>query len=290
MLIINISPPKCGTTSLYFCLTRCADVAAPKIKEPRFFASRTIDHNIDLPEALQPAGHFEAGQHWFDNLFDANNPKSHRIDFTTYYAITPETPNLLAQTAADTNEDVKLIMVMRDPIDRFVSHYYQYEKMGVDLPSIAQLIADDSDLSRFMLSFADYQDTIARYSAQFGTDQILLLDFAAMVDDPAGIETQVLDFLGLADFKFQPTTSEKNVAGRPRNRLIQKLIFSNSTKKISNLIPASIKPYLLQFRKKVVRANTVAQAYPALDDASLAMLQERLAAATAFYSDTFSKP
>ena len=58
-IIVNISPPKCGTTSLYSALVRMDEVAESKIKEPRFFAGDQTNIYKDIPLALRISGNYK---------------------------------------------------------------------------------------------------------------------------------------------------------------------------------------------------------------------------------------
>ncbi|MEH6446052.1 MAG: sulfotransferase domain-containing protein, partial [Oceanospirillaceae bacterium] len=142
-ILINISPPKCGTTSLYHALAKSNHTNSPMIKEPRFFAREESDIYKKIPASLRVRGEYLNGIDWFFLLFADANPDGLYLDFTTYYSITKETPELLKLNFSD----VKCIMLLREPVARFVSQYWQYKKMGVNLPSIEKIIHGDDDLS-----------------------------------------------------------------------------------------------------------------------------------------------
>lgn len=278
-IILNISPPKCGTTSLYFALVGSKAIARSRIKEPRFFAQAQPDRAAGLPGAMQTGGAYGNGLAWHDDLFDENEDTSYRIDFTTYYAVTPDTPELLARTYPDP----RLIFVMRDPVKRFVSHYYQYIKTGVPVPPIEDVIAGGNAVSELMYRFADYRATYARFADQFGADAILKLDFTDLNARYETISAQCNAFLGLTDVHYSPTKRDKNVAGRPRFSGLQRMMFSDAARKVTRLVGPQLKTRLLGVRKKVVLANVKPTIYPALAPELERQLSDRLAPQTEFY-------
>jgi hypothetical protein len=279
-LIVNISPPKCGTTGLYGCLTRCRDVAAPSIKEARFFVDDESVRYPSLPAALRFTGNWKLGASWFWALFDpaalASCPNA--LDFTTYYALAEGVPANVRMLF----RRVRAILVLRDPVDRFVSHYWQYRKMGISLPAISEVIGGRSDLSRFLYDFSDYERIWRRWSESFGPDSVLVMDFSSF-ERRHEVTAQIRQFLALPDFDYVPSRSEENRAGMPRFLAIQSAIFGELGTLVARRMPASWKPRLLQLRRKLVRFNTREQAYPALMSRDRALLAERLAASQAFY-------
>jgi hypothetical protein len=111
----------------------------------------------------------------------------------------------------------------------------------------------------------------------------LCLDFADLESNPSNVEQSIKDFLGLEQFRFNPTETEKNKAGQPRLPFLQNMIYSNAMKNVTKHIPINLKPTLLKWRKKLVRANTVDRAYPPLDARSDAMLRSRLKKVIDYY-------
>ena len=282
-IIINISPPKCGTTSLYFALVASDDVAQSTLKEPRFFAGESQGGDGDLPDAMRTGGNYANGPDWHEALFEGQPDVRYRIDFTTYYAITPDTPALLQRHY----DDVRAIMVLRDPVKRFVSQYYQYRKMGISLPPIAEVIAGKGPIADLMYRFSDYRATYDRYVEAFGKDAVLVLDFDDLKSDPAKISAACNAFLGTHDIHYAPSERDKNVAGRPRFGAVQRLIFSDGVRRALRSISPDLKMRLLRWRKKIVLANTKAEAYPALSESEQQALAERLSSQTEFYRSFF---
>ena len=109
---IIIGAAKSGTTTLYKYLSQHPQIYLPQIKEPSFFAKR-----------------YHKGVDWYESLFaeaktgqlcgEASTPYTHWLSHK------PEIPQLMAELLPQ----VKLIYIMRNPIDRAYSQYLQQVKV-----------------------------------------------------------------------------------------------------------------------------------------------------------------
>jgi len=276
-LIVNISPPKCGTTSLYNCIVNSSVVSRPAIKESRFFTEDNLDAFAGLPNGLEQHGNYKHGIEWHHELFDAEC--KYRIDFTTYYSITQDTPTLVKRHYPN----AKAILVVRHPVDRFVSHYYQYVKMGIDMPDFEELIHEESELSRFMFEFSDYRSIYKRYKDALGANNILVLPFNALVERPSFVTSQVAQFLNIPNFEYRPSESEKYGAGVPRVKALQKIFFSQLVRNIGARVSPSLKIKLLAARRRLFKLNTRQQSYPVIDQRARQFLSDKFSDGVNYY-------
>ncbi|MDB4235162.1 sulfotransferase domain-containing protein [bacterium] len=282
-LIVNISPPKCGTTGLYFALVASREVIGSTLKEPRFFAGEGDGDAPNLPNAMTTVGNYSNGLGWHDGLFKGERGERYRIDFTTYYAIIPETPQLIAQHYPNT----KFIFVLRDPVKRFISQYYQYTKMGIRMPSIEEVVLGGNPISDLIYRFSDYRSTHERFAEAFSEEAIQFLDFRDLTQDYEKVAQACNAFLGTDDIEYDPSDREKNSAGRPRLGLLQRALFSDTARRAFQGVSPALKTKLLRIRKKVILANVKAEEYPPLPLWLETVLHERLAAQTTFYHERF---
>jgi hypothetical protein len=271
-LIANISPPKCGTTALYHCLARSKSTSKPTVKEPRFFAHGENQNHGDVPDYLKLSGSYERGIKWHDALFNDQESHTYRLDFTTYYSTIQQSPALIKKHYPN----AKFVFILRDPVERFVSHYYEFSKAGVKVPDISAIINGDCDVSRWMFDFANYQETYQRYSELFGEESICLIKFDDLKFEPKKLEDKVCEFFELTDFEFRPNETEKNLAGRAKSDFLQIILRGSLTKAISKIIPSILRARLLALRKKLVLMNTKTVSNPTLSPSDLKVLRTRL--------------
>jgi hypothetical protein len=187
-----------GTSSFYYYLTEHPSVAAATTKELNFF-----DRN------------FSKGTGWYRAHFPSLIQKGYMQSIQHQRLITGEaSPHYLfyplaAQRAAKTVPHIKLIVLLRNPVDRAYSHYRRYAQLGYETRSFAEAIAadeqrcDDGELDHYSylslsyLSRGLYADQLARWMRLFPREHLLILKSEAFYADPATRLKQALAFLQL---------------------------------------------------------------------------------------------
>jgi len=97
---------KCGTTSLWHYLGQHPEIQASKLKEPCFFSYN-----------------YKKGDYWYYNQFGKKNGKSQKLfDASPVYIHDERSAALIHKYFPGT----KLIALLRDPIERTISHYNFY--------------------------------------------------------------------------------------------------------------------------------------------------------------------
>jgi len=180
---IIIGMQKCGTTSLHAYLSSRADVISATTKEIGFFGYN-----------------YQRGVDWYRSTFP------HVIDAHGERLLTGEASpgyvyNMKAlQRIKDHTRDTKLIMMMRDPVLRTISSYYQKKKMqGIDTPLhdyIRNLLTDGN--KSHLLRESIYIDYIKVWMDAFGKSRLLLLNADNLFAEKGELR-KVTDFLSLSD-------------------------------------------------------------------------------------------
>ena len=182
---IIIGMPKCGTTSLHSSLCARDDIIGATSKEIAFFNMR-----------------YERGIDWYRSAFP------HVIDAHGDRLLTGEASpgyvyNMKAlQRIKDHTRDTKLIMMMRDPVLRTISSYYQKKKMhGIDTPLhdyIRNLLTDGN--KSHLLRESIYISYIKVWMDAFGESRVLLVDADSLFSGREELK-KVVNFLSLRDSK-----------------------------------------------------------------------------------------
>jgi hypothetical protein len=201
-----IGAQKAGTSSLYEYLTRHPAVARASTKEIHFF---------DLAYAR--------GLGWYRHHFPTET-EARRLraetgtetvicEATPYYLFHPQVPYRVRGSLGR----AKLIVLLRDPVARAISHYEHSVAMGAeDLPlegaierererlagEAERLAADPCATSlshryHSYLSRGIYADQIAVWLSLFPREQLLILSSHDLFRDPAATVERVHAFLGL---------------------------------------------------------------------------------------------
>jgi Sulfotransferase domain len=172
---------KSGTTSLHKYLRSHPQVFTTKKKEPEFFAPRASE------------GNWELGLQWYEELFaDAGNALAvgeASISYTQY----PGVQGVPARIR-DVLPDVRLIYLVRHPIERMVSHYWMRVRKGREVEmSIDKALHARShylDISRYALQ-------IEQYLEYFPLERILIVKSEDLLVAREATLERIFAFLGV---------------------------------------------------------------------------------------------
>lgn len=211
---IIIGAQKAGTTSLFKYLRQHPNILPAHKKEVKFF-----DCN------------FGRGLNWYRSHFPyASELQEGRItgEASPHYLSHPLAP----QRVASILPDVKLIALLRNPVERAYSHYQlnvrrrrerlsfaeALEQEEARLGDILQRIRSGEEVPLFnFLHYAYtykgmYAEQLENWLAVFPREQILILKSEDLFTNPAAVFAQVLAFLGLPP--WEPKHFEKYNTGR----------------------------------------------------------------------------
>lgn len=195
-----IGTQKGGTTSLFHYLEHHSRILPAKIKEIHYFSFS-----------------FSCGERWYRAHFPhagRANEDALTYEASPYYLYMPEVPERVAAF----NAQMKLIVMLRDPVSRAYSHYRMSVKQGKEALSFEDAIEQEAErLERERVRFGAeqaftkgashrthsylkrgyYAEQLERWFEHFPREQLLILKSEDFFNDPAGVHQDVLQFLGL---------------------------------------------------------------------------------------------
>lgn len=162
------------------------------------------------------------GVHWFDTAWDrpvdwyrAHFPfaTADHVAFESspYYLFHPEVPGRVSRTLPD----VRVVAVLRDPVERAWSHYHHVVGKGQEELSFEDALAAEDDrlagagqvlaeggvhlhhLRHSYVARGRYAPQVRRWWDAIGRDRVLLLDAADLRADPQGCCDRVCDLVGV---------------------------------------------------------------------------------------------
>lgn len=200
-----------GTTFLHHLLGRHPQVHLPDCKEVHYFS---------LHAAESPA--------WYGAHFQAAHPGQTCGDITPYYLFHPEAPQRIRSLLPE----AKLIVLLRDPVERALSQYFHSCQLGLEsLPLEEALAAEPARLAgaeavlrepggrhrshqeHSYLSRSRYGHQLSRYEALYPRRQILLLRSEDVFQRPRRVWRRVEQFLGLPRAPFPQVSERANASG-----------------------------------------------------------------------------
>ncbi len=176
-----IGAQKCGTTSLAAQIAAHPAVSFCREKEPHFFSTRR-----DWRSATEE----------YDAMWD-DRPGALRGEASTSYTFLPEHGDV-AGRLHEYNPRLRLIYIVRHPVDRIVSHYaHDFIRAYTRRPPAEQVLRDPMYINR-----SRYALQLRPYLERFPREQIAILLFDDYTADPRGTLRAVARHLSVADEPF----------------------------------------------------------------------------------------
>lgn len=170
-----IGAMKAGTTSLYHYLKAHEQVFMPGSKELDFFVAEA---------------NWLRGMDWYRRQFSAAGGARARGEASTTYTQYP-THDGVPERIAQVLPGVRLVYVIRDPVERIRSHYQHLVMTGVEKcpPQVAVLE------NPIYLACSRYAMQLERYLDHFPRDQILIVTSETLKTERVTTVQQVYEFL-----------------------------------------------------------------------------------------------
>jgi hypothetical protein len=184
--IIIIGAMKSGTTTLFDLLARHPAIAPSLDKEPGFFAFEEK---------------FSRGFDWFDTLFEFDEAvHRYRLEASTDYTKAPFVTGAWDRMTADPSVEVKLLYIMRHPLQRIESHANHTQRKRKEIGQVVSPRPDhglDAGLSPVSLMVSAYATQLDQYSAARAAGNLHWLTLEELTSDPEATLGAIWRFLGL---------------------------------------------------------------------------------------------
>jgi hypothetical protein len=203
--LLILGAQRSGSTSLFNYLVQHPDVLPPLGKEIHYF---------DL--------HYQRGLNWYRGRF----PYAHRLgggtltlDASPYYLLHPLAP----ERAARLLPGAKLVALLRNPVERALSHYQHEVRGGRESLPFERAIEQEaerlsgeeerlrSDPSYYSFNHHRYSyvrrgrylEQLRRWVEHFPRSQLLVLQSERLFADPVGATATVHEFLGVRPHRLE---------------------------------------------------------------------------------------
>ncbi|MGI5236950.1 sulfotransferase family protein [Dactylosporangium sp. CA-139066] len=223
--------PKAGTSALHAALVRHPQLFLPAVKEPKFFLSDGPPPRKGGPGDVQTYQAHVWRRADYEALFEPAPPGALRGEATPFYLHDLAAHARIARLIPE----ARLVLLLRDPVDRAHSNWSHLWGAGLE-PEADFLRAVEREperRSRGWAAFWHYTD-LGRYGTQlrhllqyFPREQILLLRYRDLRDDPRGTVDRVCAFLGVATGhvgEIPPENVRRYVADTPVNSGLRLLL------------------------------------------------------------------
>jgi hypothetical protein len=173
---IVIGAMKSATTTLHEQLARQPGIFMCRPKEPNYFSD---DEN------------YARGRDWYDSLFRLAGIDDLRGESSTHYTKLPTYPRTVARMARDLPR-LKLIYVMRHPIDRLLSQYVHEVTAGRVRVGLRESLGRHPEL----VEYGRYSMQLQPFLDAYGFDRVLPVFFPRLVTHSQAELERIGRFLG----------------------------------------------------------------------------------------------
>jgi hypothetical protein len=200
---------KSGTSFVASMLGTHPDVFIPLIKEPSFFSTYPGE------------GFYLKGMPYYQKYFVGYRGEIRIGEASTVYMFDPASPALIRENLGL----IKLIFILRNPIARAYSNYWQDIKGGHKLPGFHFFITSGCDRSKEMVYVSRYDLHLKRYLHFFSREDILIITYDQLKSNPRAVFDSITDFLHIKTFDSSVDLGrEVNPAAVPRSKVLARIM------------------------------------------------------------------
>jgi len=194
-----VGAPKAGTSSLYAYLKNIPGIYMSPYKEPNYFSAKTIGEKSVARPIRDKTKYL--------SLFKQVKDEKIIGEASPSYLSDPDAAKLIHRV----NPDARIIISLRDPVERTFSYYLMFIRLGLMKDSFHDELQRSLKLVRVFnkrslrLETGLYAEDIQRYLDIFGQEKVKIIIFEEFIKDTKSTMMEILSFFNvnyhLDDFK-----------------------------------------------------------------------------------------
>ena len=231
-----IGAAKSGTTALYQHLRQHPEIYMTPIKETNFFAFE--GEKVEFTGIKQNESSLSYQK---EIITEPHNYAKQFEEVTEEKAIGESCPSYLyiskaAQRIYSYNPDIRLIVILRDPVERaysnFLHHVRDRNEQTEDFLSAVEAepkrIEENWWWGFHYVQVGLYFKQIRRFLELFGRDRMRIYLYEDYLGNPKYVLDNILNFLEVDNRYDFDLTTKHNATGVPTNRLLDKIIYESN--------------------------------------------------------------
>jgi hypothetical protein len=270
-----VGAAKSGTTALYQTLKSADAIGLPKVKEPNHF--NTGSSNVPgkgpgdnyATEAIRDPSVYQKN-------FVTHDSTLKFFDFSVSYLYDDQA----ASNIFKYNPQAKIIIILRNPIDRAWSHHLHLTRDCRETLSFEDAIEAEQDrmeqqfeFSWHYLEMGLYSQQVKRYLDVFGENAVLILDFKDVVGENCNTLSRLAEFVGvpaIADLSFKQDGF--NATGQVKNKFVANIL--NRPSFLRNIVKKMVPRELGTTIMNRVRNKNLQSEKPVMTDSTRQLLKD----------------
>ncbi len=244
-----IGAMKAGTSSLHEYLHQHPEIFMSRMKEPQYFAP----HLTRWKEAWGQGCPFpEPGMDWYLKLFAEAGDVKYAGESSVSYTARPWVEDC-EKRIYEFNPQARLIYLLRDPIERTISHYWYFVKDGrEDRDMLTAIRRKEEYISR-----SDYARQLKPYLETFGREQVFVLTLEELNGKPEETFRRLFEWLGVDPDVPIETSKRFNVSRQELLQTRRGLVFLDTM--LKHWRWKGLEPRLPGFVPKILKRMTYRQ-------------------------------
>jgi len=193
--------PKAGTTALHAALARHPALYMSAVKEPKFFLTDGPPAHRGGPGDVHTYREHVWRREDYEALFDPAPAGVLRGESTPFYLYSQAAQRRIRALIPG----ARIIVILRDPVERAHSNWTHLWSAGLDpVGDVVRACAEED--RRIAAGWADFwhYTALGRYGEQLGhlytvfpAEQVMVLRYRALIENPAGVLDRICAFLGV---------------------------------------------------------------------------------------------
>jgi hypothetical protein len=226
-----VGAPKAGTTSLYKYLNQHQDVVMSSVKEPNYFSKEELES-----QDLYYASKNITDEKDYHSLFQANGEKKKLGEASVSYLFYPK----VSKRIFTYNNDAKIIIILRNPVDRAYSHYKMDFRLGFVKRDFEDLVLNNNqEGSLFYQQYIDlglYHLQVKSYIDEFGSTNVCVMFYEDLKKDRATFVNNIFSFLNLKSDSNINFNLKYNKSKLPSNNFMRYLYSISLVRKTASFL------------------------------------------------------
>ena len=236
---IIIGAMKSGTSSLHKYLASHPDLVAARMKETDFFSTDST---------------YSKGKDWYEKLFKGTG--THAFEASPNYTKRHLFPNV-SKRMHSLVPKAKLIFILRDPIERSVSHYVHNYSYGREMRTFSEAVRE-SDSNYILTSRYFFQ--LQAFLEYYPPEQLFLVQAERLRESTVEVVDEICNFLcipnecapSVLDKKFHKSSSKKAASSLERW-----IVKKTDNRKLASIASKLTSPLNQPIKKPELTANDI---------------------------------
>ena len=237
--LVGIGPGKSGSTWLYNVLRQHPDICMSKVKETLYFEK-----------------YYHKGISWYEDFFSTNENYKIIGEISNTYIYDERVAERISRDLTD----VRIIAILRNPIERAFSHYLFLLRNAEVNCSFEECFDIRPDIFKRGL----YYEQLSIYFDHFNKEQLGIFIFDDLKKDSTTFLEKIYSFLSV-DNSFRPVIENKHKLKAAKPRLV---LLSRTVKKVALAVRAIGFPFILNLVKDSFLPKLIYKEYDVVPEIS----------------------